>query len=77
MGEMVLRLARLGGQPVEQLVALGPLQADDPVEPVEVEIERLAAGVGMGADQWMLDVRRLGDLLRRARRGPVARAAVS
>ena len=42
--------------------------------PVGIEIERLAAGVGMGAHQRMLDVGRLGDLLRRARRGPVAGA---
>ena len=43
MGEMVLRLARFGRQLVEQLIALGPLQPDDAVEPVEVEVERLAA----------------------------------
>ncbi len=48
-----------------------PLQADDAVEPVGIEIERLAAGLRMGAHQGMLDVGRLGDLLRRARRGPV------
>ena len=74
MAEMVLRLARFVGQLVEQRIALRPLQADDAVQPVEIEIERLAAGLGMGPHQRMLDVRRLGDLLRRARRRPVAGA---
>src|SRR6185312_5493540 len=74
MAEMVPGLARFGRELVEQRVALGPLKAEDAVEPVEVEVERLAAGVRMRTHQWMLDVGRLGDLPRGARRRPVAGA---
>ena len=74
MAEMVLRLARFGAQLVEQGIALRPREPDDAILPVGIEIERLAAGFGMGAHQGMLDVGRLGDLLRRARRGSIARA---
>src|SRR5580704_3939780 len=73
MAEMMLRLARLGAQLVEQGIALRPLEPDDAILPVGIEIERLAAGFGMGAHQGMLDVGRLGDFLRRARRGSIAR----
>src|SRR5580693_844102 len=74
MAEMVLGLTRFGAQFVEHRVALRPLEPDDAILPVGIEIERLAAGLGMGAHQRMLDVGRLGDLLRRARRRPVAGA---
>src|SRR5580704_18152266 len=55
VGVMELGLAAVRGQLVEQRVALGARHADDAVEAVEVEIERLAAVVRMRAHQRMLD----------------------
>ncbi|KAK6020852.1 hypothetical protein OSTOST_13489 [Ostertagia ostertagi] len=71
MAVMVLRLAGLVGQLVEQRIAFRAFESDDPVEPVGIEVERLAAGLRVRPHQRMLDVGSLGDLLGRAHRRPV------
>ena len=69
--EPALVLDDLGaaGELVDQLVALIALEAHDVVDEEAIDIEQLAAGLGMGANHGVLDGRVLGAHLRLLVRG--------